>query len=678
MATGEIFRTPDGTPVATGLVMPNENELLLMAAVAEMPDRLYLDAKDIERALVINGEQRYKQDRKKRQKRMRNQSRLGKCFPAGTLVRMADGSQKPIQDVRVLDQVLTAEGRVRTVVKTMVRPHAGSLLRVCVWGNRHIRCTAEHPFLTKNGYKAAEDLKEGDWLAIPRFAPQSVSIIEPWQILKQKQPVGVKNERKLVQAIGRITKKIPGKSPSFEHRVPMPELIELDRDFGWVLGLFMAEGALNYSKIQFCLAKHEVDTIAAKLCDILLHKFGIEATVVVRNNECQVKWYGADWAKLLEALVSHGCAEKNLSPLAASGPREFLEGVLQGWQDGDGLGSPGYGGGVTVSHRLAMNMYDIATFLGHEPRIETLDVKINPKHKIKERRLRYIVKWPSNPVGEKQPRFESTEKVVWRKFHKTEPEPFSGWVYNLEVEDDHSYVAEGLGVHNCNASSNCSAAENVRDEQGMPEVALSDCHLYSGINGGSDNGSALISSMKKMQDDGCSPMEVQVGGMTRVMPNDVYNRRNFDREVLKIADQEAARFKGMEYYKAPIDSFEKFAACIASAIARRFQVIFAWHVGGSSMRLNGNGYAVVGRGAGNHSNCLHSGKWVGGKSLVHPDDQNSWGPSVNALFGPTGGQGWGEGGFALFTMEDVFACARNHCTYIVPTLKIDPNDPAFL
>jgi hypothetical protein len=120
----------------------------------------------------------------------------------------------------------------------------------------------------------------------------------------------------------------------------------------------------------------------------------------------------------------------------------------------------------------------------------------------------------------------------------------------------------------CNASSNTSAAENAREEQGMPDIALSDCHLYSRINGGGDNGSALITSMEEMQRVGCSPMEVQVGGMTRVLPNDVYNRRNFDREVLKIADQEAARFKGMEYYKAPTESFEKFCACIASAIAR--------------------------------------------------------------------------------------------------------------
>lgn len=228
----------------------------------------------------------------------------------------------------------------------------------------------------------------------------------------------------------------------------------------------------------------------------------------------------------------------------------------------------------------------------------------------------------------------------------------------------------------CNASSNASGMENTREEQGMPDVALSDCHLYARVNGGGDRGSALITTFGEVQAKGISPMEVQVNGMMRVLPNDVYNRRQFDPATLKQADIEAMRFLGWEFYKAPMSSFKDYARAIASAIARRQQIIFAWHVGGGSMRLN-NGYAVVGRGPGNHSNVIHSGKYVGGESLVHPDDQNSWGPSVNALYGPTGGQGWGEGGFALFTMEDVWACAKNHCTYIITSAKVDQNDPAF-
>ena len=228
----------------------------------------------------------------------------------------------------------------------------------------------------------------------------------------------------------------------------------------------------------------------------------------------------------------------------------------------------------------------------------------------------------------------------------------------------------------CNASSNATGLENTRENQGFVDVALSDCHLYSRVNGGSDRGSGLITTFSEVQERGIAPMLVQVAGREIVLPNNAYNRRQFDPAALKQADIEAKRFLGWEFYKAPMESFEKYARALASALARGHQVIFAWHVGGGSMGLR-NGYAVVGRGAGNHSNCLHSAKWVGGRTLVHPDDQNSWGPSINPLYGPTGGQGWGEGGFALFTMEDVWACAHNHCTYIVTSAMIDKNDPAF-
>lgn len=39
-----------------------------------------------------------------------DQGSLGSCFPPGTLVRMSDGSERPIEDVRLLERVLTAEG----------------------------------------------------------------------------------------------------------------------------------------------------------------------------------------------------------------------------------------------------------------------------------------------------------------------------------------------------------------------------------------------------------------------------------------------------------------------------------------------------------------------------------------------------------------------------------------
>lgn len=228
----------------------------------------------------------------------------------------------------------------------------------------------------------------------------------------------------------------------------------------------------------------------------------------------------------------------------------------------------------------------------------------------------------------------------------------------------------------CNASSNCTALENLREDQGFPDEPLSDCHVYANGNGGSDSGMALITTLSQMQNVGASPMRLQVDGVEKILPNDFYNRRQVDSRLLKQADIEAKRFRGFEYFKAPISNIEVFARAIASAVARKHQIIFAWHVGSNSFRLN-QGYAVVGRGRGNHSNCIHSGWWIGGKYLIDPDNMNSWGSALDALYGRTGGTGWGEQGFSKFRMEDVYACAQWHCVYICTSAGIDQNDPAF-
>lgn len=232
------------------------------------------------------------------------------------------------------------------------------------------------------------------------------------------------------------------------------------------------------------------------------------------------------------------------------------------------------------------------------------------------------------------------------------------------------------GLGKCNASSNTAAMENNRENQGMPHVALSDCFGYACVNGGRDAGSGLYRTFDSYQTVGCSPMQVQVGGVTKTLPNNFYNFNQIDKALYAQAKIEAKRFVGWEFYKLPIDDFATFCRAAASAIALDMQIIWAWHVGAAGSRIT-NGYMNLGGGPGNHSNCIHSGKWRGGKTLVDPDNQNSWGPSVDPLYGNVGGNGWGEGGFALTTMEGLYSCVRNHGIYVQTSVAIDPTDPAF-
>lgn len=244
--------------------------------------------------------------------------------------------------------------------------------------------------------------------------------------------------------------------------------------------------------------------------------------------------------------------------------------------------------------------------------------------------------------------------------------------YYLKSRDElRGWMINQSSLGKCNASAVQGAVDQVRMHQGMPHVPLSDCWLYSRINGGRDRGSALINGFRETQRHGIAPRVIQVAGREVTLPHNFYNRRQVKSAWLEVADNEAKRFLGFEWYRAPTD-YNKYKVAIASALARRQPVVFAWHVGSNSSRLR-NGYVQIGRGVGNHANVFHSAKWVGGDDLVHPDNRNSWGPSKDAMYGPRN-NGWGDGGFALFTMSQAFSCVRHHYTYICTSMRADPND----
>jgi hypothetical protein len=223
----------------------------------------------------------------------------------------------------------------------------------------------------------------------------------------------------------------------------------------------------------------------------------------------------------------------------------------------------------------------------------------------------------------------------------------------------------------CNASALKGAFEQVRANQGFPHVILSDNDAYMQMNGGQDNGSALIRAFEVGQKRGVAPLRIQVEGKEYRIPLDAYRRGDLSPAAKAAAETEAARFRGWEWYRAP-RKFDEFCRCLASELARRNPVVFAWHVGSSSSRLD-NGYVRTGNGKGNHATYFHSAKWVGGKTLVHPDMRNSWGPSQHPDYGNRNGS-WGDGGYALFTMEQAFACNEYHDTYIVTSARPDYQD----
>lgn len=84
----------------------------------------------------------------------RAQAEESSCFVGGTLVLMADGTQRPIETLEVGDLVLGRRGRVNRVIG-VERTRLGRR-RLYALNDGRPFVTAEHPFLTAEGWKALD------------------------------------------------------------------------------------------------------------------------------------------------------------------------------------------------------------------------------------------------------------------------------------------------------------------------------------------------------------------------------------------------------------------------------------------------------------------------------------------------------------------------------------------
>lgn len=386
------------------------------------------------------------------------------CFPAGTRVRMADGTQKPIETVRLFEEVLTAEGNFGKVKKCHVRKYEGDLVGLKLWGHGHLKMTPNHPVLTKRGYVAAGELIKGDWVRIPKFAAKHRNEIlqtrehVSGEVCKTKQWYAHKS-------YGRSAKVVPStNSVPWANYNKIPDFIKLTPGAGRIFGFYLAEGyaARGSSVVTWSFGTHEAKTLVAELVALLKSEFNLKAsvrTVNCRNSVTLVTICGAFWVRLFRSLCGSGAKHKRVHSDLLAGPDSFLKSLFYGWMDGDGWKKKkNVYCGATVSRSLSLNMYDIANYLGYSPVIRWED----PPQKVT-----YIDGSPVKGTGvwkviaqitptistsskaRKNYRLSDDSDCMWRKVKSTTREEYSGEVFNIGVEGDNSYVAEGIGVHNC-------------------------------------------------------------------------------------------------------------------------------------------------------------------------------------------------------------------------------------
>lgn len=407
------------------------------------------------------------------------------CFVPGTPVLMADGTYKPIEEIRVGDEVLSHTGSARKVVHTFDREVDESICAIRL--NHHkdrILTTGNHPF-------AAIDVTTGS--VSPRKGSKPRSTIRYYHDQVTRGLRGDSHHLSQFEAkfgwrnANQITTGTHLLGPSHQCGANTGDI-----DRAILLGYYLAEGC------QYTPASSPAESKGVVISPGI-HERAVVDDILVRcarafpDTKVSVKAsHSSTWRVELRGMeigawmLEHGgqySESKRMSREVLSWSTEALSYVLASWLNGDGNfhGQTSRLRGITASPALGQQMAYIAEICGVRAALTFCEVKnkgqvsgqvkmvvggrdvsydVIPKHDtwlltVSKDSIPLLasktIRWKGfvPRVSKRSDLFQWGDRRV-RTVASNESIPYAGHVYNIEVEVDNSYViAPGIAVHNC-------------------------------------------------------------------------------------------------------------------------------------------------------------------------------------------------------------------------------------
>ena len=360
------------------------------------------------------------------------------CFVEGTLV-LTDNGYIPIEQVKVGDKVLSHTNKYNAVSKTMIN-ETKSLVRIGQSPSESIYCTPEHPFYTRRKYlkwdndrrsytrefekptwKKARELTKDDYIGT---AINQESELPNWN--GYDYPVNQYN--KII------------------HRNELSDMMLID-DFWYIVGRYIGDGWLkkyDEKTIIICGNENEISQITDKLDNL-----NINYCIVKDKTVCKIQFVKKEIFLYLNQFGS-GAANKHLTKDIINLPITKLQAFLNGYIDADGSFTQGKYKISSVSRRLIYEIGECVAKAFHRP--FSIYFTSRPKTSVIEGRVvnqkdSYSVVWKMENTEHDCAFYE--DGYVWSKINSISEENADELVYNLEVENDNSYMVQNIIVHNC-------------------------------------------------------------------------------------------------------------------------------------------------------------------------------------------------------------------------------------
>ena len=396
------------------------------------------------------------------------------CTPPDELV-MTDSGYKKICDIKEGEDVLTHQGRFMPVKQVMRRQHEGYLNGIYFNGMKHpLRLTDEHPVLVYRKrsqtnqkksiteiYKGVEpefidasDVKEGDLVVLPSFTFEAgTRYCAPSDYVKNF--VQNNNGDRISPSNGKVA----------DHSIP--SLVEITPGFARLLGYIISDGHIDDSGVRIFFSKDE-ESFADDVVSIF-HTLGLEASwdhdkyCITHPNMITVECNSVLLSEWLNAWLQKDIKKDkaNIPSEIWTSPEDVREQLLSGLIRGDGCYKNRTVSITTISKTLAYNIRMLYSSLKIPATIVfnpnngsngSYDVNVQTLEYV--RRIHEFTNKKTHIIGDQEvvkspARVQVINGHIVASVRRNRKLDYRGQVYNLEVEEDNSYVLQSA-VHNCN------------------------------------------------------------------------------------------------------------------------------------------------------------------------------------------------------------------------------------
>ncbi len=414
------------------------------------------------------------------------------CFTPDTKI-YTDRGLVSISEVSVGDTVLTHKGTWKKVVKTYKTPYEGKLLDIRTEkSNETLKCTPNHPIyaysskvVTWSGNKPyalwkgyywsgkktrinakqfnpefidAKDLKRLDKVAFPKFKftkelPEFIDL-ESWS--------DYADEGFVYKLSGTRSKDVKSKRSKTKRFIP------INSETLFILGLYVAEGSSYRNQISFSVSAEETKLIERIRNFASLMGSNSHVKVNKGTKSAIVGFNSFALANFLRESFGHLAPNKKIPKMFMGIKGKDILPFVEGMFAGDGsirvrsrgavINKP-YASYTTVSKNLSDDLAYILTGWGINPTSfiskgkivsfktyqsmakDAYTLEINPQQ-IATLYANNTYTFDTFSTGEQALMIKNISEIEYK-----------GYVYNLGVEDDNSYVTKNCAVHNCGRHS---------------------------------------------------------------------------------------------------------------------------------------------------------------------------------------------------------------------------------